>query len=190
MVTNYRDLEKVRPDAPSRGELVTNFLLETGDRERHLEELAARSQLYNGFSLIAGDVDRLWYMSNYAPDVVRLDTGLYGLSNHLLETPWPKVEKGKRRLEVLLKSPDISVHDLYDVLSDKTIEADDKLPNTGVGKEWERLLSAAFIESTSYGTRASTVILVDQKNGVSFNERTYDHKKADFSFRSYEYHIG
>jgi len=190
MVTNFRDPNKIRPDAPSRGALVTDFLLNSGDAEHHLKQVETQAHLYNGFSLIAGTVDQLWYLSNYATDLIALDTGLFGLSNHLLETPWPKVEKGKRRLRALLKSPDLSVDDLYEVLSDRSVSPDEDLPDTGVGQDWERLLSAAFIESPTYGTRSSTVILVDDRGRVSFNERVFDHEKKDFAYRSYEYAIG
>jgi uncharacterized protein with NRDE domain len=187
MVTNFRDPVNVRPTAPSRGELVTNFLLDSRDGEQCLQDVSGRAHLYNGFSLIAGDVDRLWYLSNYDTGLTPLGEGLYGLSNHLLETPWPKVEKGKRRLQTLLKSPELRVGELFDVLSDRSISDDAALPDTGVGKEWERLLSAAFIKTPTYGTRSSTVILVNSQGGVSFNERTYNHEKDDFEYRSYEF---
>lgn len=190
MVTNFRDLKNIREDAPSRGKLVTDFLTGKSSGEEYLKKVESKAQLYNGFSLIAGTVDSLYYLSNYREGVILLNSGLFGLSNHLLETPWPKVEKGKQELQRLLKDPVIQVNDLFTVLSDETASPDEKLPDTGVGLAWERALSTAFIRSDGYGTRSSTVILVDYNNQVTFHERVYDPATAAFSFNRFQYAIG
>jgi uncharacterized protein with NRDE domain len=190
MVTNFRDLKNINPNAPSRGKLVTDFLLEKSTGEEYLKKVEPRAKKYNGFSLIAGTVDTLYYLSNHKEGLILLNSGLFGLSNHLLETPWPKVEKGKAEIQVLLKSPVIRPEDLFEVLSDDTISSDEQLPDTGVGLERERALSAAFIKSPGYGTRSSTVILVDYNNHVSFHERVYDPVTSGFSDQTFLYTSG
>jgi uncharacterized protein with NRDE domain len=189
MVTNFRDLRNIIPNAPTRGKLVTDFLLEKTAAEEYLEKLEARAKKYNGFSLIAGTVDSLYYLSNYKEGIILLNSGLFGLSNHLLETPWPKVERGKAEIQIVMKSPVIHPTDLFQILSDQTISADEQLPETGVGLELERALSAAFIKSSGYGTRCSTVILVDYNNHVSFHERVYHPLTSAFSYQTFEYTI-
>ena len=168
MVTNFRDLRNIKSNAPSRGKLVTDFLLDKVSGEAYLTKVEPRAKDFNGFSLIAGTVDSLFYLSNYRDGLIHLNSGLFGLSNHLLETPWPKVEKGKREIHALLKAPHVNKDDLFQILSDETISPDDTLPDTGVGLERERSLSPAFIKSPGYGTRSSTVILVDYNNTGSF----------------------
>jgi uncharacterized protein with NRDE domain len=189
MVTNFRDLKNINPDAPSRGKLVTDFLLDKTTGEEYLKKVETRAKKYNGFSLIAGTVDSLYYLSNYKDGVILLNSGLFGLSNHLLETPWPKVEKGKLEVQVLLKAPLINVDDMFRVLSDDKVSADAQLPDTGVGLELERALSAAFIKSPGYGTRSSTVILVDYNNHVAFHERVYDPVTSGSTNQSFQYTI-
>ena len=190
MVTNFRDPKNIHADAPSRGKLVTDFLLDNKSGEQYLEKLAPHAKKYNGFSLIAGTFDSLYYFSNYKDGIILLNSGLFGLSNHLLETPWPKVEKGKSRIQELLKTPVIRVEDLYDVLSDEDISSDAQLPDTGVGLQFERALSAAFIKSPAYGTRSSTVIMVDYNNHVLFHERVFDPGTSAFSYQTFQFAIG
>jgi uncharacterized protein with NRDE domain len=190
MVTNFRDPKNVIQNAPSRGKLVTGFLLDHVSGEQYLNKVKAKSHRYNGFSLIAGTVDSLHYLSNYKDGVILLNSGLFGLSNHLLETPWPKVEKGKKEIQSILKSPVVHANDLFHVLSDDMVSPDELLPDTGVGLDLERLLSPAFIKTPGYGTRSSTVILVDYANHVSFHERVYDPGADKFSHQVFEWTIG
>lgn len=190
MVTNFRDLRNLRANAPSRGKLVTDFLEERSGAEAYLTKVEARAKQYNGFSLIAGTVDSLYYLSNYKEGIIQLNSGLFGLSNHLLETPWPKVEKGKQAIQQLLRGSVVHKEELFGVLSDETVSPDDVLPDTGVGPELERMLSPAFIRSENYGTRSSTVIFVDYNNNVAFHERTYDHVGKQFSYQNFQFTIG
>lgn len=190
MVTNFRDPKNINPKAPSRGKLVTDFLLDTISGEAYLEKVEAHAKKYNGFSLIAGTVDSLFYLTNYKEGVITLNSGLFGLSNHLLETPWPKVEKGKNQIQLLIKSPSFKPDDLFQVLLDDTIPKDESLPDTGVGLDLERVLSTAFIKSPGYGTRCSTVIVVDYANHVSFTERVYDPVTAQFSNQTFQFKAG
>lgn len=187
MVTNYRDIRNIKPTAPSRGALVTDYLLEVGSPENYLNQLASKGEAYNGFNLIVGTPEELWYHSNYKKGVYKLSPGSHGLSNHLLDTPWPKVERGLGKMRKILLGEIISTSQLFDVLFDDVVAADDKLPDTGVGLERERVLSSMFIKSPGYGTRCSTVVLIDKNNNVQFSERVYDlrtftHTQRDFEF--------
>jgi uncharacterized protein with NRDE domain len=189
MVTNFRDPRNINPKAPSRGKLVTDFLLDTSSGERYLTKLEGHAKKYNGFSLIAGTVDDLSYFSNYRDGVIILNSGLFGLSNHLLETPWPKVENGKNRIQSLLRSSAVKADELFDVLQDGALSSDEKLPDTGVGLELERALSAAFIKTPGYGTRCSTVIMVDYSNQVSFTERVFDPGTFQYTTHNFQYKV-
>jgi uncharacterized protein with NRDE domain len=173
-VTNYRQGER-EPTAPrSRGRLVSDFLTSDTDARAHIARIINDAALYNGFNLIAGDFRELYYFSNREGRARLLSPGVYGLSNHLLDTAWPKVSSAKRALEMLLAGPGSELAtDLLAILSDRSLPADDLLPSTGVGLEWERLLSSAFITSTEYGTRSSTVLLVARDGSVVFVEQTF-----------------
>jgi uncharacterized protein with NRDE domain len=94
-ITNYREPGFHRMDAPSRGALVTGYLRGAEAPEEYLKKLEKEAGRYNGFSLIWGGVRRLYYFSNRSGGFQEMTPGLYGLSNHLLNTAWPKVERGK-----------------------------------------------------------------------------------------------
>ena len=173
-ITNYRDPASIKSNAPSRGELVSDFL--TGDEkpEEYLVGLDLKAGAYNGFNLIVGVKDQICWYSNCGNGTRSLIPGIYGVSNHLLDTPWPKVSRGKASLEnILSNNPITSPEVLFDMLLDRSIPDDDNLPDTGVGLEWERLLSSIFISSPNYGTRSSAILLIDRNNHVTFMERTH-----------------
>jgi uncharacterized protein with NRDE domain len=113
---------------------------------------------------------------------------LHGLSNHLLNSPWPKVERGKQKMKEILKEP-FKTADLFKLLFNDALASDETLPETGVGLERERALSAMFIKSPGYGTRCSTVVLVDQQDHLSFTERVYDLTTFDYSEKSFTFKI-
>jgi len=170
-LTNYRAPNERKIDAPSRGQLVSGFLISGREPRDYLEEIARLAPQYNGFNLLIGDVDRVFYFSSRLPSVQELPPGIHGLSNHLLNTPWPKVERGKRRLQAAL-AEEPSTEALLDLLHDREPVAQSELPDTGIGPEMERVLSPALIVSAQYGTRASTAVLFGQDGGISFSERT------------------
>jgi len=188
-ITNYRDPSSLTPDAPSRGALVSGFLTGEEDPEAYLAGLALTAADYNGFNLIVGARNHLCWYSNRGDDTQHLMPGIYGVSNHLLNTPWPKVSRGKIALQNMLANetgpfPEI----LFDMLQDRSIPGDDSLPDTGVGIEWERILSPIFISSPNYGTRSSTILLIDRDDHITFMERTYRstpdyHRDVAFEFR-------
>lgn len=184
-VTNFREMSSIRADAPSRGALVSDFLRGDLPPERYLSELQPRAGAFNGFNLLVGDASGAWWLSNHGAGVVPVSPGVHGLSNHLLDTPWPKVERGRRELERVLASPEPDI--ILDLLLDRTLAADHLLPDTGVGQALERELSASFILTPDYGTRSSTALLISHDGTVLLRERTFrpasqTHRSETFEF--------
>jgi uncharacterized protein with NRDE domain len=174
-VTNFRDSSAIKKDAPSRGHLVSDFLRSTESPQEYLERRATTSSVYDGFNLIAGDSCRFAYHSNRGAGVRALTEGVYGVSNHLLDTPWPKVSRGKQALsEIVRRDGEVEPEALFDILADESRAADEALPDTGVGVELERVLSPLFIRTPIYGTRSSTLLLIDIKGSITFIERTFE----------------
>jgi len=172
-VTNFRQGERESVAPRSRGHLVSDYLTTAIEAWAHVAQVQRDAALYNGFNLILGDARELFYYSNREGSPRRLGPGIYGLSNHLLDTPWPKVTSGRNALSALLGRGSELIPDLLTLLSDRSLASDDSLPETGVSLAWERLLSAAFISSDSYGTRSSTVLLVGRDRGVVLVERSF-----------------
>jgi uncharacterized protein with NRDE domain len=188
MVTNFRDLKNIKAKAPSRGQLVTDYLLTESTPGNYLHQLEPHAKDYNGFNLLVGSAEAMGYLSNYKTGVDLLTPGIYGLSNHLLDTPWPKVVNGKKKFTNILSGKFTPAH-LFEMLLDEHVAADDLLPDTGVGLERERALSSMFIKSPGYGTRCSTVVLIDHHNNVSFTERVYDLTTFAFSEKQFTFTI-
>lgn len=175
-VTNYRQGTAPRTDLRSRGLLVTGFLAADRSPEAHLAMVASERDAYDGFNLLAGNGRELHYLSNRGGAPQPVAAGVHGLSNALLDTPWPKVERAKAALATLLdRDRDALVDAVLALLADRVRPADHELPSTGVSREWERCLSPVFITSPDYGTRCSTVLLVDRHGHVTFVERSFDH---------------
>lgn len=190
MVTNYRDLSNINPNAPSRGKLVSDFLLSDATADEYLKEINESAAEYNGFNLILGTPEGLSYYSNYQSKIVPLVPGFYGLSNHLLNTPWPKVERGKSMMIPVLQHDQVEPDLLFEVLRDEKIAMDSELPKTGLDIERERALSAMFIKTPNYGSRCSTVIMIDKKNKVNYIERVYNLETFEYSTQRYSWKIG
>lgn len=174
-VTNYRDPNASTGKA-SRGNLVGDFLRGKETPREYLRKIRETAQNYSGFNLLVGAFDaEIGYFSNRSEDgdIKILESGVYGLSNHLLDTPWRKVVRGKTALKNLLEKENFAVESLFEILLDATRAADADLPQTGIGLEAERVLSPIFIETPVYGTRCSTVLLIEPGGKVSFTERTY-----------------
>ena len=168
-VTNVRE-PGIAKGERSRGELTRNFLL--GKQSAHDYATQIDTAAYSGYNLLLSDGEELVYASNRdgAPRV--LAPGIYGLSNHRLDSPWPKLEKARTGFaQALATLPDENA--FFSLLTDREIVADDKLPQTGVPLEWERLLSAVFVQSASYGTRASSVVRLDRAGNFRLHERSF-----------------
>lgn len=160
-ITNIRAPAETRPDAPTRGRLVADYLSGSASAAQYIEQIAVGADQYNGFNLLVGDREQLIWFSNRAGDDERngkpLAPGVYGLSNAGLDATWPKVVRTKAQFASLLCqcAPEEA---FFEMLSDTTRASDCRLPKTGVSIELERMLSAVYIESADYGTRSSTVV--------------------------------
>lgn len=175
VVTNFREHASSKPPVRSRGILVSEFLRGVKSPKHYGENVRESADQYRGFSLIFGDGDELLYFSNRDEGLVALEPGVYGLSNHLLNTPWPKVERAKTILSRLLKDENsIDTDALFAMLADRETAALPDLPDTGIGMEAEKLLSAPFVVTPAYGTRCSTILTVDDRDKVCFLERNFD----------------
>ena len=179
-LTNYRDPTTARTGGPSRGSLVVDALRSPEPPPAFLDRLAPAAARYDGFNLLLGDADGLYYASNRDGRPRAVAPGLHGLSNHLLDTPWPKVRRGKAALADALREHPPDPDRLLDLLADAEVAPDADLPNTGVGLAWERALSPLRIVTPDYGTRTSTVLLITDDGHVTFAERPV-HVPADAS---------
>jgi len=160
-ITNIRSPQDHKPDAPSRGALVADYLAGNMSPQDYIAQIRPGSSVYNGYNLVLGDAETLIWFSNRGDGDARngqpLAPGIYGLSNALLDAPWPKVLKTKAQFASLLcqGAPDDAY---FDMLADTTRAPDFRLPDTGVPLDLERVLSAVCIETPGYGTRTSTVV--------------------------------
>lgn len=175
-LTNYRESGCNLSDAPSRGEIVMRYLSSDINADEYIHSLAEHADCYNGFNLILGDNNEMYYYSNRGEGPELLTPGFYGLSNHLLDTPWPKVIRGKEllfpRMVGIASKDTIDPMQLLGPLADCQRPSDEQLPATGIGLEWERLLSTVFIDGDAYGTRSSAVITVTDDGVIDFVEKT------------------
>jgi len=190
-LTNYRDIASIKEGAPSRGWLVRDYLCGQNSPVKYLENVAAMANQFNPFNLMVGDASRLFYFSNRGDGrIMELSPGLYGLSNDLLDTPWVKVERGKNSLGALLAGEnDPDPENIFKILADRSVPADNQLPDTGIGLEWERILASIFITSPAYGTRSSLIVMIDQKGHVKFLERNYNSHPDPWMTSKYEFRI-
>lgn len=173
-ITNYRDPASVKEDAPSRGALVADYLKGHQLPGRYLSDVAENGHRYNGFNLMVGDHEEIFYYSNQGDGIRAMGPGIYGISNRLLDTPWPKVIKGKAELaKIVEKQTAVEADRLFQLMADRSLPPDRDLPDTGVGLEKERMLSPLFIASDDYGTRCTSIVLWDNSNTIEIWERTY-----------------
>lgn len=201
-VTNIREPPQQREGVRSRGLLASEYLGEVETPGAYVQKLALHREQYDAFNFIAGDPGELWFLNSRGGEARRLPAGVYGVSNGDLDCPWPKVETGKREMRRLLnagisangdrrplpaipaeagiRTDDLSrgraiiTDGLFELLASRSIPADDQLPDTGVGIEWERILAPICIRAGRYGTRSSTVLIVQADGSVHFMERTFD----------------
>lgn len=174
LVTNYREGVPRDPNAPSRGGLVTRALADHAVPLVAAASIAADGARYHGYNLLVGRVATAAYASNRASGALALGSGIHGLSNHLLDTPWPKLVRAKMRLAKCLTRDPVDIESLFELLADRTQAEPAALPSTGIAPEWERLLSSAFIVDREYGTRCSTVLTLARDGGAHFVERSFD----------------
>ncbi len=187
-VTNYREAARPMSAGRSRGALVLNFLTGEENPGDYLAAVAAEAQDYPGFNLLAGTPEEVWYLSNHDGAARPLPPGVYGLSNALLDTPWPKVVRSREAFQLALNLPGAEREPaFFDLLSDRREAPDAELPDTGFGLEWERLLSPPFILSPGYGTRSSTVLTFSRSGEALLTERSFPPGKGPGSFEEVRY---
>jgi uncharacterized protein with NRDE domain len=193
-LTNYRDPQRRHTPAPgvaapSRGSLVASLLESNASVAESLSYLRDAAANYHGFNVIFSDGERLAIYESARGHGRELGPGIYGLSNHLLDTPWPKVQNAKGRLQAaLLETTDPAP--LLALLRDDRPAPDEALPRTGVSLEWERLLSSAFVRARDYGTRCSTIIRIDGRARAYFDEWSWDSEGADTGRISVQFELG
>lgn len=174
-ISNYREaLFKASQLECSRGHLVRDFLLDDSTPGCHAEQLQARASDYRGFNLLIGDADTLFYVSNRTDQPIKVSAGSHGLSNHLLDTDWPKVHSGRARLDSVLKDEEVDPEALLELLADGNASSSTRLTTEELMSEPEQATRRIFINSPVYGTRSSTVLLVDRNGEISLVERQYD----------------
>ncbi len=204
VITNFRDLQRPQPHAPSRGGLIPEYLSGAATPASFLAALEKDAGAYAGFNLLLADTNSLWYASNRTAHDIQdavadsaleaaasntrgagsgvqvhfaraLSPGVYGLSNQFLDTPWPKLRRVRGEFEKWLAQPTGSTDELFAMLADRTLVAEDEqLPRTGLSTEWERILSAPFVLHPDYGTRSSTVLLLEHSGAFVLSERRFD----------------
>ncbi len=174
LITNFREGTARDPAAPSRGGLVTQALSTSGTTLPFAAHASVDGQRFHGFNLLVGAGAAGSYASNRASGALALSHGIVGLSNHLLDTPWPKVVRSKAKLAAALASNNDPLVAAFDLLADREPASTAALPATGVSPQWERILSPTFIVTPDYGTRCSTVMTIDNTGMARFVERSFD----------------
>ncbi|PKN23919.1 MAG: hypothetical protein CVU64_23355 [Deltaproteobacteria bacterium HGW-Deltaproteobacteria-21] len=188
-VTNYRDPSSVMKNTPSRGRLVRDYLMGEQPPLEYLLQVRNQAEKYNGFNLLIGDREGLFWYSNRSGSPLRFSPGIFGISNRLLDTDWPKVSRGKEMLTTIVSEKNPSPDELFRMLRDERTAADGMLPSTGVTLEMERMLSPIFIRSPVYGTRSSTLIFIGNDDRVVFLDRTFKPDQDSMEERRFEFSI-
>ena len=171
-LTNHRDASIPMNGKITRGNLSRDFLTGSMNPLEYLKDIQSNREDYDPFNLVVGTQDELYFYSNIENKILPVQPGIYGLSNAFLDTPWFKVKKAKDRLLNLMER-EFSVNELFDILNDREIPPIDKLPDTGVSLETEKMLSSIYIDTPEYGTGFKTVMLVDKNREVQFHEERY-----------------
>ncbi|MGB0360414.1 MAG: NRDE family protein, partial [Endozoicomonas sp.] len=174
-VTNFREMPLIKGKR-SRGDLVYNFVTGTQSASDYLNSIQQQENQWSGFNILVIDETGLYYFSNRAEniDIEPLPAGIYGLTNHLLDTPWPKLIKAKENFTAATsQAKPINSAQLIALMKDNTQPASDQLPDTGVGKELEKLLSSCFIASQNYGTRNTSILIMNNDGSIEWTEQRY-----------------
>ncbi len=173
-LTNYRDPSIQIEDPPSRGDLVLNYLKSGQSAMDYLDDVAPVADEYNGFNLLLWDAKNFYHYCNQSKKVTLIKDGIHGLSNALLDTPWPKLSSANHQLHDILQAEDLDKERLFELLRDDNPADEGDLPVTGISKELEKAISSIFIKTEQYGSRCSTVLLIDKEGGIDFTERSFE----------------
>lgn len=188
VITNFREPSSEKKRATTRGRLVEQFLRSEEAPDKYVQAVVSQGESYNGFNLIVADPSRMAYVTNTQPGWSWVEPGIYGLSNHRLDTPWPKVARAKKRFSEILRSNEPDTDAIMDMMSDRETAPDKDMPVTGVGIEWERKLSPVFIQMPHYGTRTTTIFMEDHTGRCTWIERTWDPVLERFTLHRYAWH--
>lgn len=192
-VTNYRDPARTLPAPRSRGELPLDFLAGNAAPLEYLRQVAGRGGDYAGFNLLIAQGEALWYLSNDTArgegEPRRLEPGIYGLSNARLDTPWPKVRRGKEKLRALLATPELDHDSLADLVLDRSLADTSELHQQGMESGMEQALSAQFIVTPEYGTRSTTTLLVQSDRRIHWRELSFDPRGAQCDRKQEEFDL-
>lgn len=187
-ITNYRDFTLHVEEPESRGVLTKDFLEGNMPPETYLETLSRKKTRYNPFNLIVGDINGLYFYSNIQDRIIKIESGIHGLSNAFLNTPWPKVNRIKNDLSEVISKKLLEEETLFAILENRVQADENELPNTGLDLSLEKALSAIFIELEAYGTRHETVILIDRRGKAQFIEKFRD-DDGEWALSRFEFQI-
>lgn len=189
-VTNFREPSEKIASATSRGILVSEFLMSGVSAKNYLEDLLDHIDEFDGFNLLVGDINALYFLSSTEKTIKNIESGVYGISNGIFDCPWPKVIQGKLRLAEMMNTPgQVDETAFFKLLADETVPLDDDLPDTGVGLEWEQKLGSIFVKADSFGTRCSTLLSIDADKQVRFIERNFDHAGNEDGTERYSFKL-
>jgi len=189
-ITNYREPQGMELQLEhSRGHLVRDFLLDKAAPAEYAIRLQGHADYYRGFSVLLGEPDALIYVSNRSEKTIAVIAGSHGLSNHLLDTDWPKVHCGRARLDALLENDRMDPEALLELLADRNVVSGGEPPGLELGLAPELISRKMFIVSPEYGTRSSTVLLVDRDGGVKLVERQFDATGMVTGTRSHKFRV-
>ncbi|MBF0204143.1 MAG: NRDE family protein [Desulfamplus sp.] len=194
-LTNVRNPFSIKPNARSRGDLISSFLLSDADPFSYLDTVRNNVRDYNGFNLLVGDLKDMFFISTTDQNIIKIQQGIHAISNHTLNTPWVKVEIVREGLKKLLESQTDNLNEsqtdnlnesqtdnlnisaiesrLYQMMKNNDIAPDDALPDTGVGIDLERELSSVFVSMQGYGTRSTSVVFWDIEGNLTFSETSW-----------------
>lgn len=186
ILTNYRDLKNIKLNAPSRGHIITEYLLSGQTAFEYLQQLKTNAQNYNGFNLILSDNESLYHYSNHTNEITRMEPGIYGLSNAVLDTPWPKLVKLKTDFTKAIEQNNLQPAHLFQILKNQEKADDSALPQTGLDYQMEKAVSSIFIQTPNYGTRCSTLLFIQKDKSFKITERLYDQNGNEVQDNSIE----
>ncbi len=184
-LTNYRDPSIQKEDPPSRGELVLDYLKSKKSGMDYLQEVTLKAEEYNGFNLLLWDSQGFYHYSNQNKRVTNISGGIHGISNALLDTPWPKLTSANRQLEHIISQESFDKEQLFELLADDTKAPEEQLPVTGIPKDLEKAVSSIFIKTENYGSRCSTVLLIDKEGNIDFTERRFEPGSTEIKGEQY-----
>lgn len=172
-LTNHRDLSNIKEHTLSRGNIVLDIIRSELSTSDQLSIMTPEFSKYNGFNLIAGTLDDLYFVSNHGDEIQNIKPGLYGISNASLNTPWPKTNSALENFSTALNKDQTDENDIFDLLCNTNRYPESILPKTGLTPEMEIAVSSVFILTKNYGTRSSALLMYDKSGKVKFIEQTY-----------------